>query len=329
MAKTVRKTVRSKPRRVPKYREHSSGQAFVEIRRRRIYLGEYGSEASLQRYAEELEQLGIHDPVYRTTEKATANYTVVELAANYVDYAEQYYSKDGEPTESAREVGRAVRLAAECFGSTPVVDFGPLKLKRLVSKMVDAGLSRTTVNKRLGALKRMFKWGVAEELVPAHIWQALDAVEGVRKGRTTAPEPKPVEPVDDEVVDRTLDFLTDVVADMVRFERATGCRPAEVCVVRPMDIDRSGEVWRYYPDSHKTEHRGHKRVVYIGPKGQDILRKYLLRPEDAYCLSPKEADRQRLDELHVRRRSFAWLILIEPHHRNRENWLQSYASLTH
>ncbi len=94
------------------------------------------------------------------------------MAANYVDYAEQYYSKDGEPTQYAHEVGRVARLAAEHYGSTPVVEFGPLKLKRLVSKMIDAGLSRTTVNTRLGALKRMFKWGVAEELVPAHIWQA-------------------------------------------------------------------------------------------------------------------------------------------------------------
>jgi len=302
MAKTVRKTVRSKPTRVPKYRQHSSGQAFVEIRRRRIYLGEYGSEASLQRYAQELEQLGIREPAYRP-EKPTGDYTVVELAANYVDYAEQYYSKDGQPTKYAREVGRTVRMAAEHYGSTPVVEFGPLKLKRLVSKMVDAGHSRTTVNKRLGALKQMFRWGVAEELVPAHIWQALDAVEGIHKGRTPAPEPKPVEPVEDEVVNRTLDFLTEVVADMVRFERATGCRPSEVCIVRPMDIDRSGEVWRYYPDSHKTEHFGHKRVVYIGPKGQDVLGKYLQRPEDAYCFSPREAEQQRLEALHEKRRT--------------------------
>ena len=111
MAKTVRKTVRSKPTRVPKYRQHSSGQAFVEIRRRRIYLSEYGSEASLQRYAQELEQLGIREPAYRP-EKPTGDYTVVELAANYVDYAEQYYSKDGQPTKYAREVGRTVRMAA-------------------------------------------------------------------------------------------------------------------------------------------------------------------------------------------------------------------------
>ena len=45
------------------------------------------------------------------------------------------------------------------------------------------------------------------------------------------------------MVERTLDFLTEVVADMVRFERHTGCRATEVCILRPMGVDR-GDVSR-------------------------------------------------------------------------------------
>ncbi len=188
MARTTPQTTPSRNGRVPKYRLHkASGQAIVQIKGNRIYLGKYGTEKSRKRYAEEIANLETPQPVYGASTEATADYTVVELAANYLDYAEQYYTKDGEPTESARKVGRAIRLAAEHYGSTPVVDFGPLKLKRLVSKMIDSGLSRGMVNKRMRILKRMFRWGVAEELVPAHIWQALDAVEGVHKGRTPAP----------------------------------------------------------------------------------------------------------------------------------------------
>ena len=62
-----------------------------------------------------------------------------------------------------------------------------------------------------------------------------------------------------------------VVADMVRFQRLTGCRPGEVCQIRPCDVDRSGEVWEYRPESHKTEHHGLERIIYIGPKAQDVL----------------------------------------------------------
>ncbi len=64
---------------------------------------------------------------------------------------------------------------------------------------------------------------------------------------------------------------------MVRFQRLTGCRPIEVCLVRPCDVDTSGQVWVFRPESHKTEHHGRDRTICIGPKAQDILRKYLLR----------------------------------------------------
>jgi integrase len=63
-------------------------------------------------------------------------------------------------------------------------------------------------------------------------------------------------------------------------------RPNEVCQVRPCDVDRSGKVWTYAPAEHKTEHHGKGRVILIGPRGQDILRPYLLRPHGEYCFRP-------------------------------------------
>ena len=65
-----------------------------------------------------------------------------------------------------------------------------------------------------------------------------------------------------------------------------------------MDVDRRGEVWLYRPESHKTEHRGHDRVIPIGPRGQEILRPYLLRKDTQPCYSPAEAYEQ-----HRRRRT--------------------------
>jgi len=62
-----------------------------------------------------------------------------------------------------------------------------------------------------------------------------------------------------------------VVADMVRFQRFTGARPGEVCQIRPIDVDRSGEVWTYRPESHKTEHHGRQRIIYVGPQAQEVL----------------------------------------------------------
>jgi integrase len=69
----------------------------------------------------------------------------------------------------------------------------------------------------------------------------------------------------------------------------TGMRPGEVCNLRPMDIDRSSDVWEYRPGSHKTEHHGRSRTVYLGPQAKEILAKYLFREPSEHCFSPSES----------------------------------------
>ena len=70
-----------------------------------------------------------------------------------------------------------------------------------------------------------------------------------------------------------------------------------------MDLERSGKVWEYRPASHKTEHYGRERIIFIGPRAQKVLLPYLLRAADAYCFSPAESVAKRNDELraHARR----------------------------
>ena len=95
-------------------------------------------------------------------------------------------------------------------------------------------------------------------------------------------------PVDDGVVNATLKCLPPIVADMVRLQRLTGCRPEEVCMIRPCDVDPSGPVWAYRPHSHKTQHHGRDRIIFIGAKGQDVLRPYLLRDKTAFVFAPRK-----------------------------------------
>jgi integrase len=89
--------------------------------------------------------------------------------------------------------------------------------------------------------------------------------------------------VEDDLVDATLTYLGPKVAAMVRFQRLTGCRPGEVIRIRPRDVDRSGDVWVIRLGEHKTAHHGKDRTIYVGPKAQAVLAKYLLKPEDRYC----------------------------------------------
>jgi len=167
----------------------------------------------------------------------------------------------------------------------------------------DAGWCRGVVNQRTSRIKRIFKWAVAEELVPPSVHHGLSAVDGLPKGRSGVRESVPVQPVADAVVDATLPHLPEIVADMVRLQRLTGCWPGEVCILRPMDVDTSAEVWIYRPESHKTEHHGRERVICIGPKGQDVLRPYLLRPAECHCFVPAESERRRLALRHELRKT--------------------------
>jgi integrase len=95
------------------------------------------------------------------------------------------------------------------------------------------------------------------------------------------------------VVEATLPHLPPVTADMVRFQLLTGARPGEVCSLTPGAVDRSGDVWEYRVEGHKTEHHGRTRVVYIGPEAQAVLRPYLLRQSDMVCFSMAESLEQR------------------------------------
>jgi len=287
----------------PRYRKHrGSGQAVVTIAGRDHYLGPHGTKASHLEYDRLImEWLAAGRPT--SSEVACSNLTISEICHRYWQFAKQHYRKNGKGTSEQDNIRYALRPLRQLYGRASVKDFGPLGLKALQTKMIEEGLSRGVINARIGKVKRMFRWAVSEELAPASLVHSLDAVMGLQKGRTKARESDPIKPVDDETVDRTLPFLPSTVADMVRLQRLTGARPQDVCNLRPCDLDRSGDVWLYGPEHHKTEHHGKTRVVCIGPRAQEILLPYLLRDAEAYCFSPAESERKRKAELRANRQT--------------------------
>ncbi len=288
---------------VPSYRKHKpSGRGVVTINGRDHYLGKWGSKASRAEY-DRLIGEWLAGGRQMPTVVGAARLTVAEVAVSFWQFAKSYYEKNGQPTSELDEYRQVIRVLRRLYGSTPAQDFGPLALKVVRQQMIDAGLSRGVINRRIGRVKRLFKWAVAEEMLPPSVLQAIQAVEGLRRGRTTACEMEPIKPVPDAVVEATLPHMPEVIADMVRLQRLCGCRPAEVCIVRPWYVDRKREAWRYRPESHKTEHHGRERVICLGPKAQDVLQPYLLRDKTAYCFSPAESERCRLAQLHAQRRT--------------------------
>lgn len=299
---------------VPKYRKHkASGQAIVTIAGRDHYLGPWKSKASRLEYDRLIGEWVVNGRPSRAVAIAgNCDLTVAELILAYWQFAQGYYRRDGKPTGTVDAIKQALRVLRHSYGHTLAHDFGPLALAALRQSLINAGNTRTYINDHMGRIRRVFKWAAAQEMVSVSVYTALTTVAGLRHGRSEAREPEPIGPVSDEVVDSTLPCLSRVVADMVRFQRATGARPAEVCILRPRDVDRSGEVWSFVPSHHKTQHHGRKRVVFIGPKGQAILLPYLLRGAESYCFIPAESEALRKADLRAARKA-----KVQPSQRDR------------
>jgi len=299
----------------PKYRKHrASGQAIVTLGYRDFYLGPYGSRVSRNEYdrlvGEWLQQGRQLGRQFADDESGKHELCVNQLIVAYLRYAQVYYRKDGQLTSEYTAIVHALRHVKRLYGRSNVTRFGPIALQTVMQEFVVAGWARRTVNKQAGRVKRMFRWALSRELIPANVSHALSSVAGLRKGRTAARETRPVLPVDDAVIAATMEHLPEVVADMVTVHELTGMRPSEVCIMRPMDIDRSDEIWLYRPHSHKTEHHERERVVFIGPQAQGALLKYLARDAASYCFRPCDSEAKRRAARHAARK-------VPLHHGNR------------
>jgi integrase len=217
-------------------------------------------------------------------------YTVGRLAADYLKHAKRYYVKNGEPTSQVHQVKQAMKALVALHEIEPAVAFGPVKLKNVQQHLIIPERSRGYVNTLVGVIKQAFRWAVSEELIPVTTYDALRTVPGLKKGRCTARETMPIGPVDEATVNATIQHVSSIVADMIRIQLLSGMRPQEVCLLRPCDVTFSADGNAcYVPESHKTEHHGRERRIYLGPQAVAILRPYLDRHPQAACFSPAES----------------------------------------
>lgn len=275
--------------RIPKYRLHkASGQAVVTLSGRDIYLGKYDSPESYDAYRRHIaEWLASGRQVLPT---ASPSITVEEVLAAYWLHAQSYYVKDGKPSTQQHRVKMSLAPVRRLYGDHPATSFGPLALKAVREEMVRSGLNRRSVNQRIGCVKLCFKWAVSEELIPSSVYESLRTVEGLKAGRTTAPEPEPVLPVPQADIDAIEGEVLPTVWDIIQVQLLTGCRPGEACEMHVDFLDQSGKVWEYRPSKHKMAYRQREKLILIGPRCQEILEPYL--DFDGYLFSPDRALRE-------------------------------------
>jgi integrase len=287
---------------IPSYRPHSSGQARVTLGGKDVLLGPYGSPESRRAYDRAIAEWLQNKDKPPAAKPDEPPLSVNELLAAYWKHARTYYGWRDKRNGQRSCLKYALRVVKHLYGDKPAVDFGPKSLKACREHMIRKDWSRTYVNAQIDRVRRAFRWAAEEELLPADVHTQLTKVPGLRRGKTESRETKKVRPVRQDAVDATLPFLLPTIRAMVNFQLITGCRPAEVCKVRPLDldIDMGNPCWLYRPGSdqgpegeHKTAHYGHERLILIGPQAQAVLRPFLGTKLDGYCFSPAASEAER------------------------------------
>jgi len=298
--------------------------------RRDVLLGRWGTKESKLEYSRVLAEWQAADRrLPRSAAGPTPDLSINEVLIRYLAFAERHYRyADGTPTNELADTKVSLRPLRQFYGHTPAAGFGPLALEAIREQMitqpittklkvVDAetgkvtwqekvirtGLARGVINQRIHRIRRMFRWAVSKELVPPSVLQALETVRGLQRGRSDARETERIAPVSEALVLDTLPHLTPTVADLVMLQLLTGARSGEVCIIRACDLDTSGPIWLYRPRHHKTLHLGRRRVIAIGPRGQEIVRRHMKANVEAYLFSPAGSRELRFQEMRAARKS--------------------------
>lgn len=238
--------------RMPKFRHHkATGQGYVELNGHRYYLGRYGSADGRQRYDTLINEWLANGRTMHTH----GQLTVTELIDRFWQHAKIYYrNADGSSSKELQNFRLALRPLQDLYGNSLAAEFGPRKLKAVRQDLVNGGAtkrrnpdmevqggSRMYVNKQIRRVKLMFKWAVAEELIPPAIYQSLQAVKGLKRGRCEVRETDPIKPVLQSDVDAIEPYVSAQVWALVQLQLLTGARAGELVLIRAINIDTGGQ----------------------------------------------------------------------------------------
>jgi integrase len=319
--------ISTKPPRIPKLGQHATGQAVVRIDGKDHYCGKFNSPEAWELYTRLISEW-MHRKKFAPSQSKEIppsddfnTLTVNELILSYFSFSEKYYANSPGELDKIRLALKPLRAI---YGKKLVSEFGPKALKHVRETMTyertrtriqtdslgnktkiqkPTTLSQRTINQRINIITRMFAWATEEELIPRDIYlaAALKQVKPIRDGRFGVKPPTRVSAADMNTYQELLLHLPGPVKAMLQLINLTAMRSGDVCLMRPMDIDQSEPVWKYFPSKFKRSALSgtKQRVIMIGPEGQKILAPFLEnRSPESYLFSPKET----MEEIFLERR---------------------------
>ena len=170
---------------VPAYRRHKgSGRGYVSIQGRQdLFPGQFNSDESLCAYRRFVSRWVEHGGDPPPDEPAdTTVYTVASLFDEYEAHLKTKHPPEWIRNNLAR-IQLSLKATKSLFGDQPAESVTPLCLQQVRADML-AGkkLCRREINSRVFAIRKAFKWAVAQEKVPPDLAPGLSTVESLREG---------------------------------------------------------------------------------------------------------------------------------------------------
>lgn len=216
----------------------------------RKYLGRYGSPEAAEEYRRFRENWKKNNGILAS---APESLSIAGLCREFMAFCRGDYSATShEPEKYFRILAQLVNFC----GTESVEDFGLVRFEQYRTSLVDSErYCRREINDRVRRIKYVFSWAAQRRLVSLTVNAEVQLLKSIRLGRSRARENEPVQPVPLEHVLKTLPLLSTPIQAMVRLQLITGCRPEEIRIMRPCDLDREikNGCWRYIPAHDKTQ----------------------------------------------------------------------------
>ena len=216
-------------------------------------------------------------------------------------------------TATAIEHGRLRLLAdfANKHSETPVRAIGPHHLQRFRRMLLNRGgrrlvsvpgggkvwrrtgpLRRRTLNLYISHVIRFLEWADARGYLATGQLERLREGAFLPKGSAEAPDYTGPKPPDPESVAALIEYVPPSVAAMVELQRLTGMKPVELCDLKAIHLDKSGEPWIYSPPRQRSQRK--VRRVTLDARAQAVLIPFL--PTNPYeaVFSPRKLYAERL-----------------------------------
>lgn len=290
--------------RLPRYpsKAHSSGQARVKWAGEVHYLGKFGTTESYAKFGELMQKItasltikATEQPVSKLRKKTL---TINQLCDAFRERNKSYYATNRDERVL---IGYSHQPLITLYGPTLANEFGPLAFQKVRELMATLGKrdtwSRGYINSQCNRIKRMFRWAVSQELIKPEVLAALESVQGLIKGKTTARETKPVSVVDPELLAAVKPYCNRQVKAMLELQELTGMRSAELVQIRGELIDRKAErgLWVFELIHHKNGWRGSTQKYLLGKNAQALLKPFVKADPTEHWFSPADAKRELHD----------------------------------